>query len=37
MAILGALFHWHTTGMYVVVTMFLVMEAYLISLARWLG
>jgi len=38
MAILGALFHWHTTGMYVVVTMFLVMGAYLISLAplAWL-
>jgi sugar porter (SP) family MFS transporter len=38
MAILGALFHWHTTGMYVVLTMFLVMGAYLVSLAplAWL-
>jgi SP family arabinose:H+ symporter-like MFS transporter len=38
MAILGALFHWRTAGMYVVVTMFLVLGAYLISLApvAWL-
>jgi sugar porter (SP) family MFS transporter len=38
MVILGALFHWRTTGMYVVLTMFLVMGAYLVSLAplAWL-
>ena len=38
MAILGALFHWQTTGMYVVLTMALVMGAYLVSLAplAWL-
>ena len=38
MAILGALFHWRMTGMYVVLTMFLVMGAYLVSLAplAWL-
>jgi MFS transporter, SP family, arabinose:H+ symporter len=38
MALLGALFHWHTTGGYVVLTMFLVMGAYLVSLAplTWL-
>lgn len=38
MAILGALFHSHATGMYVVLTMFLVMGAYLVSLAplSWL-
>jgi SP family arabinose:H+ symporter-like MFS transporter len=38
MAILGTLFHRHTTGLYVVLTMFLVMGAYLISLApvAWL-
>jgi sugar porter (SP) family MFS transporter len=38
MAILGALFHWHTTGVYVVLTLFLVMGAYLVSLAplTWL-
>ena len=38
MAILGVLFHWHATGMYVVLTMVLVMGAYLVSLAplTWL-
>jgi MFS transporter, SP family, arabinose:H+ symporter len=38
MAILGALFHWRTTGIYVVLTLFLVMGAYLVSLAplTWL-
>ena len=38
MAVLGALFHWHATGVYVVLTLFLVMGAYLISLAplTWL-
>jgi sugar porter (SP) family MFS transporter len=38
MALLGALFQWHTTGFYVVLTMFLVMGAYLVSLAplAWL-
>jgi sugar porter (SP) family MFS transporter len=38
MVILGALFHWHATGAYVVATMFLVMGAYLVSLAplAWL-
>jgi sugar porter (SP) family MFS transporter len=38
MVILGALFYWRTTGFYVVLTMFLVMGAYLISLAplAWL-
>ena len=38
MAIVGALFHWHATGMYVVLTMFLVLAAYLVSLAplAWL-
>lgn len=38
MAILGALFHYHVTGIYVVLTMFLVMGAYLVSLAplAWL-
>jgi len=38
MAIVGALFHWHKTGMYVVLTMFLVVGAYLVSLAplAWL-
>jgi sugar porter (SP) family MFS transporter len=38
MLVLGVLFHRHTTGLYVVVTLFLVMGAYLISLAplTWL-
>jgi sugar porter (SP) family MFS transporter len=38
MAVLGMLFHWQTTGVYVVLTMFLVMGAYLVSLAplTWL-
>ena len=38
MAILGALFHWHATGLYVVLTMYLVVGAYLVSLAplAWL-
>ncbi|MCX6872355.1 MAG: sugar porter family MFS transporter [Verrucomicrobia bacterium] len=38
MTILGLLFHWHTTGIYVVLTLFLVMGAYLVSLAplTWL-
>jgi sugar porter (SP) family MFS transporter len=38
MAILGALFHWHMAGLYVVFTLFLVMGAYLVSLAplTWL-
>ena len=38
MAALGVLFHWHTTGMYVVLTMALVMGAYLVSVAplTWL-
>jgi SP family arabinose:H+ symporter-like MFS transporter len=38
MALLGALFYWRTTGGYVVLTMFLVMGAYLVSLAplAWL-
>jgi sugar porter (SP) family MFS transporter len=38
MVVLGALFHWHATGVYVVLTMFLVMGAYLVSLAplAWL-
>jgi sugar porter (SP) family MFS transporter len=38
MAILGALFHRHAAGVYVVLTMFLVMGAYLVSLAplTWL-
>lgn len=38
MAFLGALFHWHLTGVYVVLMMFLVMGAYLVSLAplTWL-
>jgi sugar porter (SP) family MFS transporter len=38
MAILGALFHWRTSGVYVVLTMFLVTGAYLVSLAplAWL-
>ena len=37
MALLGTLFHLHTTGVYVVVTMCLVMGAYLMSLAPWRG
>lgn len=38
MAILGALFHCHMAGLYVVFTLFLVMGAYLVSLAplTWL-
>ena len=38
MGLLGALFHWQTTGVYVVLTLFLVMGAYLVSLAplAWL-
>ncbi|MGO8691767.1 MAG: sugar porter family MFS transporter [Thermoguttaceae bacterium] len=38
MALLGTLFHLHTTGVYAVVTMCLVMGAYLVSLAplAWL-
>jgi MFS transporter, SP family, arabinose:H+ symporter len=38
MTLLGTLFHFHTTGVYVVVTMCLVMGAYLMSLAplAWL-
>jgi len=38
MAVLGALFHWQMTGLYVVLTLFLVMGAYLVSLAplTWL-
>jgi sugar porter (SP) family MFS transporter len=38
MAVLGTLFHRHTTGIYVLLTMFVVMGAYLVSLAplAWL-
>ncbi len=38
MGVLGALFHWRIAGLYVVFTLFLVMGAYLVSLAplAWL-